>query len=256
MLMDKTIFITGGATGIGRASVKRFLAEGWNVAFMDINRQMAVELMAEAGPEAPLLFAEGDTRSRVDLQQAVAMAEERFGSLDAVFANAGIHRSNTLLDISDSELHQMVDINLFGTVYTLQAAVPSIIKNGGGAVVINCSDQWFVGKPHSFAYGMTKGALGQITRSLSIDLAEYGIRVNAVCAGTIRTPLFEGALRRAAERTGADFDALVAEENAMYPRKRVGEPEEVANMVYFLASDQTAFCTGGHYLVDGGLVAQ
>lgn len=254
--MASTVFITGGATGIGRASVEKFVAEGWNVAFIDINDEKAAELLAELGAAARVHFTHGDTRRRADLDKAVAEAVERFGGIDALFANAGIHRNNTMLDISDDELKQIIDINIYGTVYTLQAVVPEIIRRKGGAVVINCSDQWFIGKPNSFAYGLTKGALGQITRSLSIDLAPYGIRVNSVCPGTIQTPLLEGALRRSSEKNNVDYAELEKAENALYTRGKVGQPQEVANLVYFLASDQASFCTGGHYIIDGGLVAK
>lgn len=250
-----SIFITGGATGIGRATVERFVAGGWDVVFMDINATEAAQLVERIG-STKLLFAEGDTRNRKDCERAVAMGLDRFGRLDSVFANAGIHRNNTLLNISDDELHNIVDINIFGTINTLQAAVPALIESSGGTVVINCSDQWFIGKPNSFAYGMTKGALGQITRSLSIDLAKYGIRVNAICPGSIHTPLLVGALERSANRTGRSYDDLMDEENGSYIRGRMGQPEEVARMVWFLATDESSFCTGGHYIIDGGLVAR
>lgn len=251
-----TIFITGGATGIGRAAVKKFADEGWNVAFMDINVEKAFELASMTDADN-ILFIEGDTRDKKRCVEAVEMAVQKFGGLDSVFANAGIHRSNTLLNVSDEELRRMVEINIFGTVNTLQAAVEAIIKGGrGGTVVINCSDQWFVGKPNNFAYGLTKGALGQITRSLSVDLARYGIRVNAVCAGSIDTPLLHGALERTSMRTGIPYEQLMKEENELFAQGRVGTPEEVAGMVYFLASDASSFCTGAHYLVDGGLVAR
>ena len=123
-------------------------------------------------------------------------------------------------------------------------------------VVINASDQWFVGKPNSFAYGMTKGALGQITRSLSIDLGKYGIRVNAVCAGTIRTPLVDNLFIDFAKINNCTMEDYWEQENKLYARGSAGRPEEVANLMYFLASDASSFCTGGHYLVDGGLVAR
>ncbi|MEG2340347.1 MAG: SDR family oxidoreductase, partial [Odoribacter sp.] len=104
--------------------------------------------------------------------------------------------------------------------------------------------------------GMTKGALGQITRSLAIDLAPQGIRVNAVCAGTIRTPLVENLFQSFAEVNHCSVEDYWQEENALYARGSVGEPAEVAEMIYFLASDASSFCTGGHYLVDGGLTAR
>lgn len=254
--MGKTIFITGGATGIGRATVKKFIAEGWNVAFMDINVAEAQSLWDELTCHDRVLFIEGNTRNRADIRKAVNAALERFGRLDSVFANAGIHRCNTLLDISDEELDLMIQTNIYGTINTLRETIPYIIDFGGGSVVINCSDQWFVGKPNSFAYGLTKGALGQITRSLSIDLGPHNIRVNAVCAGTIRTPLVDNLFDKFAQVEGKTIEEYWETENSLYARGSAGKPEEVAEVVYFLASDSSSFCTGGHYLVDGGLVAR
>ena len=251
----KTVFITGGASGIGAAAVRKFHAEGWNVAFMDIDTARGGELAESLADSGSVLFAAGSTTVRSDIRRAVAEAIEKFGHLDSVIANAGIHRANTLLDISDEELKLMIDTNIYGTVDTLREAVPEIIKAGGGTVVINASDQWFVGKAHSFAYGLTKGALGQITRSLSIDLGKYNIRVNAVCAGTIHTPLVDNLFDRFSKAENKPVEEYWAEENALYARGSVGRPEEVAEMMYFLASDASSFCTGGHYLVDGGLVA-
>lgn len=252
----KTIFITGGSTGIGAATVRKFIKEGWNVCFMDINVDEAEKLQNDLDVPERLLFVEGNTRCREDIRNAVAAAVDRFGSLDSVFANAGIHRCNTLLDVSDEELDLMIGTNIYGTVNTLREAVPEIIKSGKGSVVINASDQWFVGKAHSFVYGLTKGALGQITRSLSIDLGQYNIRVNAVCAGTIATPLVDNLFKKFAEVENKSVEDYWVEENKLYARGSAGRPEEVAELVFFLAGDSSSFCTGGHYLVDGGLVAK
>ncbi|MCM1067830.1 MAG: SDR family oxidoreductase [Muribaculaceae bacterium] len=253
----KTIFITGGSTGIGAACVRKFIAEGWQVGFMDINTAEAESLCLElASAGNRLLFTEGNTRSRSDIHRAIEATVERFGGLDSVFANAGIHRRNTLLDISDEELDLMIDTNIYGTVNTLREAVPHIIAGGGGSVVINASDQVFVGKAHSFGYGLTKGALGQITRSLSIDLGPKGVRVNAICAGTIHTPLVDKLFERFSAIDNKTVDEYWEEENALFARGHAGTPEEVAEMVLFLASDKSSFCTGGHYLIDGGLVAK
>ena len=222
---------------------------------MDINKEAAAALIAEVNQPERLLFTEGNTRNRADIHRAVEATVQTFGSLNSVIANAGIHRSNTLLDITDEELDLMIQTNIYGTVNTLREAVPHLIEAGGGTVVINASDQWFVGKAHSFAYGLTKGALGQITRSLSIDLGPKNIRVNAVCAGTIHTPLVDNLFQKFAEVNHCSIDDYWREENTLYARGSVGKPEEVAEMIYFLASDASSFCTGGHYLVDGGLVA-
>lgn len=252
----KTVFITGGSTGIGAACVKKFIGQGWNVGFMDINVPEAEKLVASVQAADRLVFVQGNTRRREDIHRAVEAVVKAFGRLDSVVANAGIHRCNTLLDISDEELDLMIQTNIYGTVNTLREAVPHIIEGGGGTVVINASDQWFVGKPNSFAYGLTKGALGQITRSLSIDLGPKNVRVNAVCAGTIRTPLVDNLFRDFARVNHCSVEDYWREENNLYARGEAGRPEEVAEVVYFLASEASSFCTGGHYLVDGGLVAR
>lgn len=251
----KTVFITGGSTGIGAASVTKFIAEGWQVGFMDINKEAALKLLKLNEKHGNVLFIEGNICNRVDIKRAVEATVAHFGSLNSVVANAGIHRRNTLLSVTDEELDLVIQTNIYGTVNTLREAVPYIIKAGGGSVVINASDQWFVGKPSSFAYGLSKGALGQITRSLSIDLAPDKIRVNAVCAGTIRTPLVENLFKSLAANSTRSVEDFMKEETALYSRGSLGEPEEVAEVIYFLASDASSFCTGGHYLVDGGLVA-
>lgn len=251
----KTIFITGGSTGIGAAAVRKFVAEGWNVAFMDIDRQAAETLVSSLDASERVLFIEGNTRSRADIASAVSAAVSTFGRLDSVFANAGIHRRNTLLDISDEELQLVIDTNIYGTVNTLREAVPHMVAAGGGSIVINASDQSTIGKAHSFAYGLTKGALGQITKSLSIDLGPKGIRVNAVCPGTIRTPLVDRLFERFSAIDGKSVDEYWAEENALFARGSAGTPEEVAELVCFLASDKSSFCTGGLFPIDGGLTA-
>ena len=248
----KTVFITGGSTGIGAAAVRKFHACGWNVAFMDINDEAAAQTVKEL-PD--VLYVHGNVRCKDEIAAAVSKTVETFGGLDTVVSNAGIHRCNTLLDISDEELDLMIDTNIKGTVNTLRAAVPHLGR--GGSVVINASDQCYVGKPNSFGYGLTKGAIGQITRSLAIDLGPKGIRVNAVCAATIRTPLTEKLFQSFADIThNGDVTAYWEAEAAMYPLGRVGETHEVAELMYFLASDAASFMTGGLYLVDGGLVAK
>ncbi len=251
--MQKTVFITGGSTGIGAACVRKFNQEGWNTAFMDINTEDGQKL----AKELDVLFIKGSTTNPADLENAVNETYKKYGDLDCVVANAGIHRCNTMLDISIDELDLMIDTNIKGTVYTLKAAVPYIIRKGKGSIVINASDQCYVGKPNSFGYGLTKGALGQITKSMAIDLGPKHIRVNAVCAGTIKTPLTEKLFKSFADIThGGNVESYWKAESELYPIGRVGEPYEVAELMYFLASDAASFITGGLYLVDGGITAE
>ncbi len=250
----KNILITGGATGIGAAAARLFAANGWQVAVADINDEAGEALAAAIGHDCIYLHA--DTRCRAELDAAVEAACGRFGGLGALFANAGIHRRNTLLGVSDEEFDLVVKTNIYGTVNTLRAAVPAIAKSGGGAVVINASEQVFAGKPGNFAYGLTKGALGQLTRTAAIELAPMHVRVNAVCPSTVHTPLVDSLFERVAAAGGPSKEELWAEEDALFLRGSAGTPDEVARMVLFLADDaQSAFCNGANYLVDGGYTA-
>lgn len=248
----KTIFITGGASGIGAAAVRRFHAAGWGVAFADIDAAAGHALASEL--EGTVFFA-ADTRDKAAMQHAADATVKHFGHLDSVFANAGIHRKNTILDIDDAELHLVVDTNLYGTIHTLQACLPHIVANGGGTVVLMASDQASIGKRASFAYGLTKGAIAQMTKSMALDLAPHNVRVNAVCPGTVRTNLVEKLFARLSEKTGRPAEEYFAEEDAEFPMGRIGTPAEVAEAVYFLASDASSFTTGSLLAVDGGITA-
>jgi NAD(P)-dependent dehydrogenase (short-subunit alcohol dehydrogenase family) len=250
------VFITGAGSGIGLAAARRFLSAGWNVAALDLRDERLRESFPE-GDGGPLLLASGDTRDGKALEAVAASAADRFGSLNAVFANAGIHQVSRLETITAADLDSIIGVNIKGTINTLKAALPHLRAAGGGAMVINASDQALIGKRSSLGYGLTKGALGQMTKSLALDMAEFGIRVNAVCPGTIRTRLGEEAFKEFT-RNYPDFDVEKAlkQEADLYPVKRIGEPEEVGGLVYFLCTEEAGFITGSLYSVDGGLTAQ
>lgn len=251
----KAVFITGGATGIGAATVRKFVSMGAKVGFLDTNTRAAKHLCDEL-PADSVCFFEGDVRDAVCQAEAIQNTLDRFGSLDAVFANAGIHQSNSILTVTDDDLERIIDINIKGVIYTVREALQQMIPTGGGSIVIMASDQSFIGKPDNFAYGLTKGALGQMTKNLALDLAQHHIRVNGVCPATIRTPLSEQAMQRWADSEfGGNINRAWKIEAQSHPLGRIGTPEEVAQLVYFLASDNSSFITGSLYLIDGGLTA-
>ncbi len=251
----KVIAITGAAEGIGRSTLFKFLEEGWRVAFCDINEKaceaLSDDIIAAGYEKKAFSQAIVDIKDRQNVRSWLERTNYTFGRIDALFANAGIHRSNTIFNITDDDLDMMIDTNIKGTVITIQEAL-SYLKASAGSIVINCSDQFFIGKSNNFGYGLTKGALGQITRSLAIELSPFRIRVNAVCPGTIRTPLSEAAIKRYADRLRISTSDAWAEEDRLFLTGRCGTPEEVAEVVYFL-TEKATFTTGSHYRIDGGI---
>lgn len=262
MTPRKSIVITGAAHGIGRETAILFYENGYQVfaidfdkAGLDTLKKDVADLKSQSEAPAERLHVFHASTSDKNVLNEIAMnVKELSPNLDALFVNAGVHGSNTILTISDEELDRILHTNIFGSIYTIQAFLPYMVEQKRGAVVINSSDQFFIGKPNNFAYGLTKGALGQIVRSLAADYAKDGIRVNAVCPGTIRTPLSEEAIARYSQRSGKSLDECWAEENSLFPLGRVGEAKEVAKMVRFIVEDAT-YSTGSFFTCDGGLTA-
>lgn len=240
---DKVVIVTGGASGIGEASVHAFAREGAKVViadFADHGQAVADELGADKA-----LFIKIDVTDSEAVQAMIVQTVAKFGRLDVMFANAGIAADGPADELEDSAWQRTIDINLNGVFLCDKYAIQQFLKQGGG-VVVNCgSIHSHVGKHGVTAYAAAKGGVKLLTQSLAIDYGARGIRVNAVCPGYIDTPLLKDIPDEAK-------DSLIA----LHPMGRLGRAEEVANAVLFLASDEASFVTGSSLMVDGGYTAQ
>ena len=181
---------------------------------------------------------------------------EQAGRIDMLFANAGVHHVATLEATEEEALDRLIAINIKGVFHTVQTVIPHMRKLGGGSIVLMGSDQCFVGKGASAAYGLTKGAIGQLTKSTAIDLAKDRIRVNCICPGSIDTPLLHRAVDQFTAYTGSAREAVMRSVEQAQPMARLGQPEEIASAVAYMLSDEASFMTGALLSVDGGYVSQ
>lgn len=243
--MTTVAIVSGGSTGIGRATVELFRAQG--IRTYNLDRQQ---------PSDTKDFIQCDLTDPDQVQEALYTICQQESNIDYLVSNAGMHHSSTIEDTSLDEFQQVLDTNL-KTAFILVKEVIALMKfQQKGSIVIVGSDQSFIGKPHSTAYGMTKAALGNLAQSTAIDYAPYGIRVNCVCPGTIDTPLFRNAIQKASDASGTPVETIKQEEDQLQPLGRVGQPEEVAQLIAFLCSDQASFITGALYPIDGGYTTQ
>ena len=250
-LENKAAIVTGGAGGIGRATVLAFAREGARVAVVDL-RAEAAEAVAEevraAGGQAIAIAA--DVSKEDDIRSIVAGALDEFGTIDVVFNNAGIIRRTTAVDTTVDEWDQVFGVNVRSIFLMCKHVVPIMEKNGGGSIVNTGSGWGLKGGGTAISYCASKGAVVNMTRALAIDHGAAGIRVNSVNPGDVNT----GMLRDEARQLSQDADAFLAEA-ADRPLGRMGQPEEVAAAVVWLASDDSSYVTGSALVVDGGGIA-
>jgi NAD(P)-dependent dehydrogenase (short-subunit alcohol dehydrogenase family) len=247
-LRDKVAIITGGTSGIGRATAIFFAQEGAKVVVVgrDEGRgQQVVAEIAEAGGTA--IFQRCDVRFGEQCRQVVEGTVRAFGRLDVLFNNAGVFYANTVVDCTEDEWDLTVDISLKGTYLMCKYAIPVMIDQGGGAIVNTSSGWGLVGGNEAAAYCAAKGGVVLLTKAMAVDHSRQGIRVNCVCPGDVDTPM----LVDDAQRRGMTWTDYMGEA-ANRPMGRVGQPEEVARAVLFLASDEASFITGAALAVDGG----
>ncbi|MEN9938676.1 MAG: hypothetical protein RLZZ387_5255 [Chloroflexota bacterium] len=252
-LAGKGAIVTGAAKGIGAAVARALAREGASIVIADVDTAGAESLAEElraAGGQA--LAVRADVSRSDDARRLVDAAVERFGGVDLLVNNAGIQTYGTVETMPEEEWDRTLGVNLKSVFLVSKYAVPEIRRRGGGAIVNIASIQALATQPAVSAYAASKGGIVSMTRSMALDFAADGIRVNCVCPGSVDTPM----LRWAADQFGAgDPEGAVRSWGGLHALGRVARPEEVAEMVLFLASPRSSFCTGGAYLVDGGMLA-
>jgi NAD(P)-dependent dehydrogenase (short-subunit alcohol dehydrogenase family) len=241
---DKAVLVTGGTRGIGAATVQAFLAAGARVAVNGRSAQSTQRLIGELGSSAAV-GAPGDIGTVAGCRAAVAAAVAAFGGLDVLVNNAGVFREVLMEDSDEAFWDQTININLKGTFFASQAALPSLRQRRGNIVNI-ASESGLMGNPRCTVYCASKGGVVNLTRAMAIELAP-DVRVNAVCPGPIETDM-----TRSGAPAGMDYEQY-HEALTQYPYlKRIGTPEEVAGAILYLASDAAAFVTGAMLSIDGG----
>ncbi|MCY4622089.1 MAG: SDR family NAD(P)-dependent oxidoreductase [bacterium] len=253
-LQGRAALITGAGSGIGRATAELFAGEGAGVAILDRDgraaESAASDISAVGGEAYPVV---ADVSSADEVARAVARAARFLGRLDIVYNNAGVGSTGSVADITEEDWDLCFAVNVKGTYLTSQAAIPHLEAAGGGSIINQASVAALVGIPGFSAYSAAKGAVVSLTRAMALDLAPMGIRVNALCPGTVYTPLMEPLMR---ERGGGSVERGLEITAAKYPIGRIGTPMEIAQAALFLASDDASFVTGAAFTVDGGMTAQ
>ncbi|MEM7100754.1 MAG: SDR family oxidoreductase [Pseudomonadota bacterium] len=248
-LDGKVTVITGGAGGIGKAAAARFAAEGSDVLLVDLSEEALVQAAAEIGSNKVSYFV-ADVTSAQDNQAMMDMAKERYGGVDVFLANAGVEGDvASILDYSEERFDQVMDVNVKGPFLGLKAAIPAMAERGGGSIIITSSVAGVSGAPGLAPYVTSKHAVIGLMRSAAKEVAGQNIRVNTVNPSPVETRMM-----RSIESGMSPEDAASVKEGleANIPLGRYAEPEDIANIMLFLASDDASFITGSVYMADGG----
>lgn len=244
--MSKTAIITGGGSGLGQSTAVRLAQEGINIAVVDISEKggnETVEMVKKLGPDA--IFIKADVSKADDVKNYVDQTVEHFGSIDYFFNNAGISGSGKFfLDTDISEIESIVGINLLGALYGMRYVAEVMLKNGGGSIVNTASSAGVIGQDSVVTYSATKHGIVGMTKSMVAEYAKDGLRVNSIAPGPTETPMVEAFYR----------DNPEMKENATsgIPQKRLGTPEEVAELVAFLLTSKANYINGEVIRIDGG----
>lgn len=242
----KIAIITGASSGIGQATKIKLREKGAVVYNLDLFND-------EPNDE---FYIHCDVSDFDNVKQSVDQVFNKHQKLDLLFANAGIHIVGNIEETNIEDFENVISVNLKSVFYTLKAVLPYMRIQRNGSIVLMGSDQSIIGKGKSAVYGLTKGAIGQLTKSTAIDYAEHNIRVNCICPGTIETPLLNNAIEGFIKMTNLEKDTILESLKKAQPINRIAQPYEIANVVCFLLSDDASFMTGSLCSVDGGYTCQ
>lgn len=254
-LAGKRALITGASRGIGRAIALAFAREGASLALLATRLDALDELTQACGlPQSSCLCIQADVRDRKACFDAVQKLEESWGGVDVLVNNAGIYRSGAFLDNEPEDFQALLDVNLFGTLHLMQAALPGMQRRSAGSIINIASTAGKWGSRHQSAYNVSKHAVVGLTRCVALETAASGVRVNAICPGFVQTDMVEDLKRGYAKVSGADVEAIVQATLSRIPIGRMLQPEEIAHLAVLLASDESKAMTGQSILVDGGML--
>ncbi|MGD1865954.1 MAG: SDR family NAD(P)-dependent oxidoreductase [Phormidesmis sp.] len=251
-LKDKACVVTGAGSGIGRATAIRFAEEGAKVLCVDINSQAVsttVEEIQKSGGIAEPFAADISVAEQTN--RFINSCVDRYGSIDVLVNNAGVNLPGVFHEASHETIDRTLNVNVKGSIYASQAAIPHMLKQGKGAIVNISSVNGLVSEPYLTIYSASKGAIVMLTKGIALDYAKHNIRCNCVCPGWVDTPI-----NYAHANLLGGIDKIYAEIDSFQPIGRPGEPREIANVVLFLASDESSLMTGSIVAADGGMTAQ
>jgi NAD(P)-dependent dehydrogenase (short-subunit alcohol dehydrogenase family) len=251
-LKNKVCLVTGGGSGIGRATCELFAREGARLVIADKNEEEAAATARRCdGPGGTPVVLRADVARSADSQAMITKAMDSFGRLDVLVNNAGYGIPGSVVETDEADWDALMAVNVTGVFLACKNAIPVMARQGGGVIVNVASVVAAVGITNRAAYCASKGAVAALTRAMALDHVGQKIRVNAIAPGTIRSPYFDDILAKSPN--AAEVLAGLENRQAM---KRLGEPAEIAAGILYLASDEASFCTGTILTVDGGMTAQ
>jgi D-sorbitol dehydrogenase (acceptor) len=249
-LEGKVALVTGGARGIGRAICEAYIREGAKVAIADRMTQDAEETAAALGENAMAVTM--DVTDLASITNGVKAVEEKWGGVDILVNNAGIFNMASIDKVTLEDYRRQYDVNVGGTIFAIQAVVPSMKKRGGGAIVNFSSQAGRRGEPNIVLYCSTKAAVISVTQSLALELAKDNIRVNAIAPGVVDTPMWDIVDAQFAKYENKELGQKKREVGEAVPLGRMGDPKDIADPCVFLASDDARYITAQTLNVDGG----